>query len=213
MWRRDVSRRLSEEDAIAEVATAPPADAPYALAAHRFLSALGYINFGVSPAQQHHLAVAPQDAGSVLVVGAGCAGLAAARQLRTAGYRVAVVEARERPGGRVWSERLEVRLFRAADPKAAWHVWGSTSCVRRLSPGTTSARWPRLLWLVTVKLPCTWQLPSPTPCAHPPLHHIAGPGGARSGRHWRQHCHRHRRQPAGGAGQADAPAAGRHPQR
>ncbi|KAL4451265.1 hypothetical protein ABPG77_009337 [Micractinium sp. CCAP 211/92] len=109
MWRRDVSRRLSEEDAIAEVATASPADAPYALAAHRFLSALGYINFGVSPAQQHHLAVAPQDAGSVLVVGAGCAGLAAARQLRAAGYRVAVVEARERPGGRVWSERLEGR--------------------------------------------------------------------------------------------------------
>lgn len=108
MWRRDVSRRLSEEEAAAEVAATSPADAPLALAAHRFLSGLGYINFGVSPAQQRHMAAAPQDVGSVLVVGAGCAGLAAARQLRAAGYRVAVVEARQRPGGRVWSERLEV---------------------------------------------------------------------------------------------------------
>lgn len=114
MWRRDVSRRLPEDEAVAEVAATSPHDAPYALAAHRFLSALGFINFGVSPAEQRHLATAAEDAGSVLVVGAGCAGLAAARQLRAAGYRVAVVEARERPGGRVWSERLEVRQLAEA---------------------------------------------------------------------------------------------------
>ena len=105
-WRQDVSRRLTEADAIAAVRRE---DRPYALAAHRFLSASGHINFGVSSAQQRHLAGAPQGRGSVVVVGAGCAGLAAARQLRAAGYRVVVVAGRDRPGGRVWTERLEVR--------------------------------------------------------------------------------------------------------
>jgi monoamine oxidase len=42
--------------------------------------------------------------GSVVVVGAGVAGLAAARALADAGVRVAVVEGRERVGGRVWTE-------------------------------------------------------------------------------------------------------------
>jgi lysine-specific histone demethylase 1 len=113
-WRQDVSRRLTEAEAIAAVRRE---DRPYALAAYRFLSASGYINFGVSTAQQRHLAGAPQGRGSVVVVGAGCAGLAAARQLRAAGYRVVVVEGRDRPGGRVWTERLEV-----CDGRSAWHV-------------------------------------------------------------------------------------------
>jgi monoamine oxidase len=42
---------------------------------------------------------------SVLIVGAGLAGLAAARELERRGCRVMVFEARERPGGRVWTLR------------------------------------------------------------------------------------------------------------
>src|SRR5438876_4709343 len=42
---------------------------------------------------------------SVLVAGAGLAGLAAARDLLTRGTDVTVVEARDRVGGRVWTLR------------------------------------------------------------------------------------------------------------
>jgi lysine-specific histone demethylase 1 len=47
---------------------------------------------------------------TVIVIGAGLAGLACARQLRAAGLRVVVLEARSRLGGRVHSKRLEVDL-------------------------------------------------------------------------------------------------------
>ena len=42
---------------------------------------------------------------SVIVIGAGFAGLAAARRLAAAGQSVIVLEARDRTGGRVWTSR------------------------------------------------------------------------------------------------------------
>ena len=47
----------------------------------------------------------PPDAKSVLVVGAGMAGLSAARSLADAGWPVRVIEARDRIGGRVYTSR------------------------------------------------------------------------------------------------------------
>lgn len=47
----------------------------------------------------------PDIAESILVIGAGMAGLAAARTLGSAGYQVRVLEARDRIGGRVWTSR------------------------------------------------------------------------------------------------------------
>ena len=47
-----------------------------------------------------------QGFGSVAVVGAGAAGIGAARSLQQAGIRAAVFEARERIGGRAWSVEL-----------------------------------------------------------------------------------------------------------
>jgi monoamine oxidase len=47
----------------------------------------------------------PPDTKSVLVVGAGMAGLSAARSLADAGWPVRVIEARDRIGGRVYTDR------------------------------------------------------------------------------------------------------------
>ena len=47
-----------------------------------------------------------QPARKVIIIGAGLAGLAAARDLLAAGAEVMVLEARERIGGRIWTSRL-----------------------------------------------------------------------------------------------------------
>lgn len=49
----------------------------------------------------------PRTPKSVVVIGAGLAGAAAARQLAKWGFRVVVLEGRNRSGGRVWSTRME----------------------------------------------------------------------------------------------------------
>ncbi len=54
---------------------------------------------------------------TILIIGAGAAGLAAGRQLQDAGYPVVILEARDRIGGRVWTDRtLGVPL----DMGASW---------------------------------------------------------------------------------------------
>jgi polyamine oxidase len=55
--------------------------------------------------------------GHVVVIGAGMAGLAAARQLADAGVNVTVLEARERIGGRMWTD---TSLGMPIDLGAAW---------------------------------------------------------------------------------------------
>ncbi|NBU42086.1 MAG: FAD-binding protein [Planctomycetia bacterium] len=48
---------------------------------------------------------APRAGGTALVVGAGMAGLAAAIDLKAAGWTVVVIEGRDRVGGRIFTDR------------------------------------------------------------------------------------------------------------
>src|SRR6185436_9466742 len=52
-----------------------------------------------------------------LVVGAGISGLSAAREMRYSGIKVTVLEARDRIGGRVWTDRS---LGLPVDMGAGW---------------------------------------------------------------------------------------------
>ena len=61
----------------------------------------------------------PLDA-DVVVVGAGFAGVTAARELQRQGYRVLVLEARDRIGGRTWTDR---RLGRDLEMGGTWVHW------------------------------------------------------------------------------------------
>ena len=52
----------------------------------------------------------------VAILGAGIAGMTAGYELRKAGYRCTILEARERPGGRVWTLRGGLEPARELGP-------------------------------------------------------------------------------------------------
>jgi NAD(P)-binding Rossmann-like domain len=112
IWRSDVSQYLTLDGA-QQHRLIPSRLRAYAHIAWHFLDARGYINFGVAPAvlqrMREVMKAAERPLGSVVVVGAGLAGLAAAHQLQKRGYRVVVLEAKANAGGRVHTVRLEVR--------------------------------------------------------------------------------------------------------
>jgi lysine-specific histone demethylase 1 len=101
-WRANPASRLSKRQALSTITDSVR---PLASAAWSFLSSFGYINFG----QPCPSGADNSFPGSVLILGAGLAGIAAAKHLLTLGHHVHVLEARYRPGGRVQTVTFNVR--------------------------------------------------------------------------------------------------------
>ncbi|XP_028673397.1 lysine-specific histone demethylase 2 isoform X2 [Erpetoichthys calabaricus] len=79
-----------------------------------FMTRKGLVNTGILSVK-HPLLPKEYTKKSVIVIGAGTSGLAAARQLKNFGVQVTVLEARDRIGGRVWDETsLGVMVGRGA---------------------------------------------------------------------------------------------------
>lgn len=83
----------------------------------------------------------------VVVIGAGFAGLVASRELGNAGYRVLTLEARDRVGGRTWTDH---RLGHDLELGGTWvhwvqpHTWAEMTRYGReivRSPAAEEARW------------------------------------------------------------------------
>lgn len=105
-WRSNVSIWMTPDHAMESIRSE---HRTLVMAAYNFLLQHGYINFGLAPAIKEagwRPPGAPTRA-DVIIVGAGLAGLAAARHLLSLGFKVAVVEGRHRPGGRVLTRKME----------------------------------------------------------------------------------------------------------
>ncbi|ERN08877.1 hypothetical protein AMTRI_Chr12g236080 [Amborella trichopoda] len=102
-WRENVSAWLSKDAFLQAI---PPHYHNLLDSAYNFMLSHGYINFGVAPAIKERLPVEPTRS-NVVIIGAGLAGLAAARQLMASGFKVVVLEGRKRAGGRVYTKKME----------------------------------------------------------------------------------------------------------
>jgi monoamine oxidase len=89
------------------------------LSRRKFLKTSGYASAYALLARYPQLQALASGAAEadILVIGAGAAGLAAARVLQGEGYRVIILEARDRVGGRVWTDRS---LGMPLDLGASW---------------------------------------------------------------------------------------------
>jgi monoamine oxidase len=84
-------------------------------AAYVAMEALGLVPATPAGAENFSLPHAG-GAPSVVILGAGIAGLVAAYELQKAGYRVSVLEAADRIGGRVWTIRGGDRIVQTGRP-------------------------------------------------------------------------------------------------
>ncbi|CAL1387017.1 unnamed protein product [Linum trigynum] len=120
-WRENINAWITKEMFLNSV----PAHCHGLLdSAYDYLVSRGYINFGVSQAIKEKF---PSEFGKarVIIIGAGLAGLAAARQLMRLGFTVTVLEGRKRPGGRVYTKKMELEGGGANRVSASADLGGS----------------------------------------------------------------------------------------
>ncbi|XP_043721421.1 lysine-specific histone demethylase 1 homolog 1 [Telopea speciosissima] len=104
-WRSNVSVWMTRDHALESIRSEHRG---LVNSAYSFLLEHGYINFGLAPAiKEVNLKplVGPEKA-NIIIIGAGLAGLAAARHLISLGFKVVILEGRKRPGGRVRTRKM-----------------------------------------------------------------------------------------------------------
>ncbi|MES2135851.1 MAG: FAD-dependent oxidoreductase, partial [Pseudomonadota bacterium] len=85
-------------------------------AVYMAMEALGLALPTPAGAESFHLPRASGSGRSVVVLGAGIAGLVSAYELKRAGYQVTVLEARDRIGGRGWTIRRGDKVVQIGRP-------------------------------------------------------------------------------------------------
>ncbi|VDN34140.1 unnamed protein product [Gongylonema pulchrum] len=98
MWRRNICEELQFRDFMKEIPAPYNSDPSLARRIFNFLQRFGYINVGIFTSSGPPLKPYQKR---VVVIGAGIAGIIAARQLKRFGLDVVVLEARNRIGGRI----------------------------------------------------------------------------------------------------------------
>lgn len=104
MWYRNIRVRLTVLDALRDV---PQRFQKLGIAVFTFLELSGNINFGALPVDTPFAALhsnGPMAKSNIVVIGAGVAGLCAARHLMSFGVNVTILEARSRAGGRAFTD-------------------------------------------------------------------------------------------------------------